>query len=175
MIHFFARFHPTPSRRIATRMVSLLTFPSVNPRSWATAASNSSVHVLRGLPNTRGLWCRTSFSRSRLASPSSGTTVLGRLDRRPRAPVPPAPNARITFRTVCRLQPTAAAIPFTRSPRLLASRIWLRRSTNPSRLFSPDSNSRSSTGLNARTNIGWCMHLLRHRPIPRTTGSLGLH
>src|SRR5262245_3178582 len=65
VIQCLARFQRTPSWAIAARMVSALTRRCVSPWSKLTSAASARVHTLVAWPKTRGLWCKSSRSRSR--------------------------------------------------------------------------------------------------------------
>src|SRR4051812_19846990 len=151
VIHVFARRQPTPSRLSASRMVSRLTRSAVIPCSAQTSAARASVQVERALPNWRGLWCKSAFSRWLRSASKSLAAVCGRRDCRATTANPRVSNARTTLRTACGLQPTAWAMTVVVSPRAEAKSMWQRRTVNPSDDRRPACKAWRSGPLNSRT------------------------
>src|SRR5918912_1142453 len=149
VIHLFARRQPTPSRLRASRMVSRLTRSAVTPCSRQTSAARASVHVERALPNGRGLWCRSAFSRPLRSASKILAAACGRRDCMVNTANPRVSNPRRTLRTACGLHPMALAITGAVSPRAEAKRMRQRRTVNPSDERSPAlklARTRASTG-----------------------------
>src|SRR3954453_16509566 len=107
------------------------------PCSAQTAAARARVQVERALPNWRGLWCKSAFSRSLRSASKSLAAVCGRRDCMATTASPRVSNARRTLRTACGLHPTAWAMTVVVSPRAEAKRMWQRRTVNPSDERSP--------------------------------------
>ena len=80
MSQWLARFQLAPRRRTASRRVGALKGTGRKPMSQQTSANNAKVHVLRGVPNVRGLWGNSPWTQSRVAASSTGWTVGGTLD-----------------------------------------------------------------------------------------------
>src|SRR5215208_2428702 len=110
VIHVFARRQPTSSRWSASRMVSRLTCSAVIPCSAQTSAARASVQVERALPNWRGLWCKSAFSRWLRSASKSLAAVCGRRDCRATTASPRVSNPRRTLRTAGGLHPMAWAM-----------------------------------------------------------------
>src|SRR4051794_5347050 len=155
VIQVFARRQPTSSRWSASRMVSRLTRSAVIPCSAQTSAARASVQVERALPNWRGLWCKSAFSRWLRSASKSLAAVCGRRDCRATTANPRVSNARRTLCTACGLQPTAWAMTVVVSPRAEAKSMWQRRTVNPSDDRRPACKAWRSGPLNSRTKRGF--------------------
>jgi len=114
------------------RIVSPLTRSWVSFSSKLTSAARSQVHTLVDFPKVRGLWCKTSLSRSACLAPKAAWVLCGRRDPGLSASKPRRLKALITSRTVSSEQPTLWAIAMACSPPALARIIWQRRSSKPS-------------------------------------------
>jgi len=123
VIQRLARCHPTPSRLRASRIVSILTWLTVKPRSKQTSAANCSVQQLVALPKIRGLWCNRDRNASHLAWSNCACTVFGLNDSCVRHSKPFCSNEWIALRTVWVAQPRLCAIFAGRCSRLEASKI----------------------------------------------------
>src|SRR6266508_1052249 len=154
VIHCLARFQRTPRRARVARIVSPLTRVWVKPRSNETSAASSSVHKLVALPYWRGLLWSNSFSRSACSTGKASPVLRGRRDCCWSAFNPSALKALITSRTVWSLHPKFWAIGMACWPRVLASRIWLRRNTNASAERKPASSCLRSSSVKVRTYKG---------------------
>src|SRR3990170_7173825 len=106
VIQCFARAHFTPIRFKVARMVSPLTRVWINSCSKLTSAASSQVHTLLGFPKVRGLWCKTSLSRSACLVPKAAWVLCGRREPGLSASEPRRLKALITSRTVSSEQPT---------------------------------------------------------------------
>src|SRR4051812_6942397 len=162
VIHVFARRQPTPSRLSASRMVSRLTRSAVIPCSAQTSAARASVQVERALPNWRGLWCKSAFSRWLRSASKTLAAVCGRRDCMATTANPRVSNARTTLRTACGLPPTAFAMMVVVSPRAEANRMWQRRTVNPSGERRPACKAWRSGPLNSRTKRGFIPQEMPH-------------
>ena len=100
LIHFFARFHFTPSLPRALRSTSRLTGLSTSPRSNITSAANSKVQTEVGLPNCRGEMCSRACNFSHFVESSRGSTVFGRLEASSREANARLSKSRMTLRQV---------------------------------------------------------------------------
>src|SRR3990172_8452259 len=157
VIQCFARAHFTPIRFKVARMVSPLTRVWINSCSKLTSAASSQVHTLLGFPKVRGLWCKTSLSRSACLVPKAAWVLCGGRDPGLSASEPRRLKALITSRTVSSEQPTLWAIAMACSPRALARIIWQRRSSKPSDERNPAFNRSSWLSVRQRTKIGFRM------------------
>src|SRR3954451_25030611 len=162
VIQVLARRQPTPSRLSASRMVSRLTRSAVIPCSAQTSAARASVQVERALPNWRGLWCKSAFSRSLRSVSKTLAAVCGRRDCMATTANPRVSNARTTLRTACGLHPTAFAMMVVVSPRAEAKRMWQRRTVNPSGERRPACKAWRSGPLNSRTKRGFIPQEMPH-------------
>src|SRR4051812_37324592 len=96
------------------------------PCSAQTAAAKARVQVERALPNWRGLWGKSAFSRSLRSASKSLAAVCGRRDCGATTASPRVSKARRTLRTACGLHPTAWAMSRLVSPRAGAKRVGQR-------------------------------------------------
>src|SRR3954468_15790677 len=170
VIHVFARRQPTPSRLSASRMVSRLTRSAVIPCSAQTSAARASVHVERALPNCRGLWCKSAFSRWLRSASKSLAAACGRRDCMATTANPRVSNARTTLRTACGLHPTAWAMTVVVSPRAEAKSMWQRRTVNPSDERRPACKAWRSGPLNSRTKRGFIPQHMTQARHPNNVG-----
>src|SRR3982751_2764865 len=170
VIHVFARRQPTPSRLSASRMVSRLTRSAVTPCSAQTSAAKASVQVERALPNWRGLWCKSAFSRSLRSASKSLAAACGRRDCMATTANPRVSNARTTLRTACGLHPTAVAMTVVVSPRAEAKSMWQRRTVNPSDDRRPACKAWRSGPLNSRTKRGFIPQHMTQARHPNNVG-----
>src|SRR3954466_8697990 len=164
VIQVLARRQPTPSRLSASRMVSRLTRSAVMPCSAQTSAARARVQVERALPNWRGLWCKSAFSRWLRSASKTLAAVCGRRDCMVTTASPRLSKARRTLRTACGLPPMAWAITGLVSPRAEAKRMWQRRTVNPSDERSPACKAWRSGSLNSRTKRGFIPQRMPHGP-----------
>src|SRR3954452_18590931 len=162
VIQVFARRQPTPSRLSASRTVSRLTRSAVIPCSAQTSAARARVQVERALPNCRGLWCKSVFSRSLRSVSKTLAAVCGRRDCMATTASPRVSNAHRTLRTACGLHPTACAMTVVVFPRAEAKRMWQRRTVNPSDERSPARKAWRSRSLNSRTKSGFIPQQMLH-------------
>src|SRR4051812_33894909 len=162
VIQVLARRQPSPSRLSASRTVSRLTRSAVIPCSAQTSAARARVQVERALPNCRGLWGKSVFSRSLRWASKSLAAVCGRRDCMATTASPRGSNARRTLRTACGLHPTAWAIMGAVSPRAEAKRMGQRRTLNPSDERRPARKAWRSRSLNSRTKSGFIPQQMLH-------------
>ena len=171
MIQCLARFHPTPSRSSARRIVSSDRTVALSPCSCATRASRASVQVLLAWPNGARRLVQERAQPLPLASPSAGTVLLGRGEPAIKAARPRVLNARMTLRTVCTAQPKPCAMARGRRPAALSSTIWPRRTVNALAARRLASSWPRSAPLGSRTKIGGCIPI-RYEPHPLAQGLL---
>src|SRR3954453_18037595 len=140
------------------------------PCSAQTSAAKASVQVERALPNWRGLWCKSAFSRSLRSASKSLAAACGRRDCMATTANPRVSNARTTLRTACGLHPTAVAMTVVVSPRAEAKSMWQRRTVNPSDDRRPACKAWRSGPLNSRTKRGFIPQHMTQARHPNNVG-----
>ena len=157
VIQCLARFQLIPNFLSVWRMVSQLTSRIVQPCLTHSLATRESVHRLVSKPKSRGGRCSSALKASASTPARAVRTCRGRLEPACRASRPCWLKAWMALRTVCWSQLSAVAMLGTRSPRELASRIWLRRNTKACEERKPASSCLYSSSLSERTKIGCFM------------------
>jgi hypothetical protein len=137
VIQCLARRQETPRRWMARRMVSMLSRRGVQPWAWQTWATKASVQVLRGWPNTRGVWCNRCRKESSKVPSNTGRALWGRDDFSVRQASPSAAKAWMALRAERGVQPRLRAMSAGVWPAALARRIWQRRKVKASVERSP--------------------------------------
>ncbi len=157
VIQCLARFQLIPNRLRVWRMVSSLTWLTVQPCLTHALATNESVQRPVSKPQSRGGRCSSALKASASTPESAVRKCWGRLEPACRASGPFWLKAWCHGRTVCSSQLRARAMLGTRSPRAEAKRIWLRRNTKASEERKPVSIRCCSSSVNGRTKMGCLM------------------
>src|SRR6266487_1872912 len=157
VIQCLARFQLIPNFLSVWRMVSELTSRFVQPCLTHSLATRESVHRLVSNPKSRGGRCNRALKASASTPSRAVRKCRGRLEPACRASRPFWLKAWIALRTVCWSQLRDLAMLGTRSPRKLASRIWLRRNTKAFEERKAASSCLYSSSVSGRTKIGCFM------------------